>query len=83
MGQLVHLSLGIATALCIFCGAANAAEKKIHGTITKVVDGDTVWVTPNDQNDDDRTNGAKIPYIKIRMMGIDTPETHLAATIIS
>lgn len=78
MGRFVHLSLGIATALCIFCSAANAVEKKVYGTIVKIVDGDTVWVSPNNQDENGDT-GAKMEHLKIRMLGMDTPETHLPA----
>lgn len=42
----------------------------VEGTIEKTVDGDTVWVQPS------RREGAET-RMKIRMLGMDAPETHL------
>lgn len=59
--------LGSRLALGLFLVAFNAqaaGPKVVEGVISKIVDGDTVNVTPS--------RGA----LKIRMLGIDAPETH-------
>lgn len=47
------------------------AVKLIKGKITKVTDGDTVWFEPN------KGGNATAVTLKVRMIGMDTPETHL------
>ena len=48
----------------------------LPGTIEKNVDGDTVWVQATNQPN---SWGAKRERLKIRMIGIDAPESHLPA----
>jgi endonuclease YncB( thermonuclease family) len=49
----------------------SAKAKIIKGTITKNVDGDTVWV------EKDRSERVDRAPLKIRFIGIDAPESHL------
>ncbi|MGY4830139.1 thermonuclease family protein [Sphaerotilaceae bacterium SBD11-9] len=46
------------------CGCAQAAGDALGGVVTRVTDGDTVWVQPD-------TGG---PPFKLRLQGIDAPE---------
>jgi len=55
-------------AIFAFMGTAVHGATQIKGKILKVVDGDTVHVQP--------TGGGNL--VKVRMLGMDTPETHLA-----
>jgi len=82
MGRfIVYLSVGIVAAWAsLSTTTASAADKVIRGEISKVVDGDTVWVTPhgNNQNEENFDEPPKkAEYIKVRMVHMDTPETHL------
>jgi micrococcal nuclease len=55
-----------AALLLAACGQpALAATRVIEGTITRVSDGDTVWLQPDDR--------ARAP-VKLRLQGIDAPE---------
>ena len=58
----------VATLLLCGVGAdsAAAASVTLRGTVTRVVDGDTLWFQPQDP---DR------PLIAVRLRGIDAPET--------
>ena len=66
-----RLLIGVLAALAIALGVAAPAQayptmpQGVQGpfTVTKVVDGDTIWVDNNGQR------------LKIRMIGLDTPET--------
>lgn len=59
-----------------------ASAKYIKGTIVKNVDGDTVWIEPAGTARPPQwvTAKAEKSTLKIRMIGIDTPETHLPTT---
>lgn len=56
-----------AALLAGLCGSAAARphERVLHGTVTHVSDGDTVWI---------RTAAADRPPVKLRLAGIDAPE---------
>src|SRR4051812_44499682 len=56
---------------------APARAASIEGVIEKNVDGDTVWFQPDDE---DRKKGDAETRLKIRMVGIDAPETHLSSS---
>lgn len=65
------LRIGVAVA-CLFGGFAAmtkvfAFDRTVQGTVTRVVDGDTIHVRP-------LGGGATL---SVRMIGMDTPETHL------
>lgn len=83
MGRnVVYLSLGIAATLWVSnCVAAETAtgSRMIKGVISKVVDGDTLWVTPKGGagNRASETSATKPKVLKIRMLGMDAPEAHL------
>lgn len=84
MGRVVvYLSFGIAAAFSIFNQPAVAGERNVKGVISKVVDGDTLWVTPRGDAETtptqlaDEAKPPKPKTLKIRMISIDTPETHL------
>lgn len=50
----------------------NARVEEVPGVIEKITDGDTVWVDP-----DGRTDSTPEDRLKIRMIEMDAPETHL------
>jgi micrococcal nuclease len=56
---------GIVLMFAVACGAADAASHVITGTVTRVADGDTLWVQPDDR--------LRKP-VKLRLHGIDAPE---------
>ena len=58
----------IAVALLWSLGArtADAASETLRGTVTRVVDGDTLWFQPQETHR---------PLIAVRLRGIDAPET--------
>lgn len=58
----------IAAALLWGVGAssADAASETLRGTVTRVVDGDTLWFQPLEPDQ---------PLIAVRLRGIDAPET--------
>lgn len=79
MGRfVVYLSVGIAATLCVLpCNSAIAAEHRmIKGVIAKVVDGDTLWVQSRANNNSEDAAASTKP-LKVRMISIDAPETHL------
>ncbi|MEW6056125.1 MAG: thermonuclease family protein [Bdellovibrionota bacterium] len=49
---------------------AFASERKLEGTVVKVVDGDTLHFRTADAR-------PKAPNLRIRMVGVDTPELHV------
>lgn len=53
----------ILAVLAALAGAASA--RSMHGTVTHVTDGDTVWLQPDDLS---------APAVKLRLQGIDAPE---------
>jgi len=56
----------VAAALLVACGQqALAGTRVLEGKITRVSDGDTVWLQPDDR--------ARAP-VKLRLQGIDAPE---------
>lgn len=56
-----------------FCfSTLSVADELVKGSIEKTVDGDTLWVQANQWG----ANGPR-ERLKIRMIGIDAPETHL------
>ena len=63
----------VAAALMVAMGcstALHAAEPTyLQGTVTRVTDGDTLWLRPDDDD------GARRKPLKIRIEGIDAPET--------
>ncbi len=59
----IILFLSVSLALIVLPGPSQGASKPIEGVVTYVVDGDTVWA---------KTKGGKL---KIRLYGIDAPET--------
>jgi endonuclease YncB( thermonuclease family) len=70
LGVIRVLGSRLALALFISALSAQAASKNVQGVISKIVDGDTVNVaaaTRSNFSSDD---------LKIRMLGIDAPETH-------
>lgn len=62
--------VSITAGLLAFSKAFAASESEFYGTVTKVVDGDTIHF----RNTNAREGSATM---KIRMQGMDTPETHL------
>lgn len=56
---------GVIAAMLAASGPALAEMRVIEGTITRVSDGDTVWMQPD---------GGKRAPIKLRLQGIDAPE---------
>ena len=54
----------------LLCGSAASAGEptRMEGVVTRVSDGDTLWVKPDDEN------GARRKPLKIRLEGIDAPE---------
>ena len=64
-----------ATGLCLslFCFSSIVfADQMVKGSVEKNVDGDTIWV----QSTEWSGNGPR-ERLKIRMVGIDAPESHL------
>lgn len=72
MGETMK-ALAKLTGLGLFALLTTLAQAKamIPGTIEKDVDGDTLWVQPS------RNDNSLRDRLKIRMIGIDAPETHL------
>ena len=66
LARFVSLSVLALLVVCFFCDRAGAAPAMQiqSGVVTRVVDGDTVWV---------KTNFAAHP-LKVRISGIDAPE---------
>lgn len=66
---LVVRALNGAALLIVACGAFGAAAQRaapmLSGVVTRVSDGDTLWVQPD--------GGARRP-VKVRLLGIDAPE---------
>ncbi|QAZ38476.1 nuclease [Methylibium sp. Pch-M] len=50
-------------------GSAAAAEERFDGVVTRITDGDTVWVRP----DATEGHGRRKP-VKLRLAGLDAPE---------
>jgi len=66
--------IGVCAALCCLVSVSGLAKDLVQssvvtGTVTKSVDGDTVNFRPDDARSEDKD-------WKIRMIGIDAPETH-------
>jgi micrococcal nuclease len=61
----VRASIAIATLLAACGGATFAETRVIEGTVTRVSDGDTLWLQLQ--------SGARAP-VKLRLQGIDAPE---------
>jgi endonuclease YncB( thermonuclease family) len=82
MGLGVVRTFGSRLALGLFAFAltAQAAPGVVQGVISKVVDGDTVNVDPKSlrrvSNESDYADYAGDEDVKVRMLGIDAPETH-------
>ncbi len=74
MGEgLMKLISAIGVATLYLCSISHAQD--VPGTIEKNVDGDTIWVQASDNS-----SSTKRERLKIRMIGIDAPETHLPTT---
>lgn len=53
----------------VVSGSAAAAEERFDGVVTRITDGDTVWVRP----DATEGRGRRKP-VKLRLVGLDAPE---------
>jgi micrococcal nuclease len=69
MGLGVKFRVFVLVCLGVTLSGAAFAKVSLKGSVTKIVDGDTVWFQQ------DGTNAVK--KLTIRMIGEDTPETHL------
>jgi endonuclease YncB( thermonuclease family) len=60
------LILTLSLAVLVACGSTQARQASVHmkGTVIKHADGDTIYVDVNDK------------IVKVRLLGVDTPETH-------
>lgn len=55
-------------------GASVARAEIVEGVVSRIVDGDTIWLETDDY--DEETD----ERLKVRLVGIDAPETHLATS---
>jgi len=61
--------------IALFCASSSLNALTVGGTIEKNVDGDTVWVAAKNSTWGTPAKGRE--RLKIRMIGIDAPESHL------
>lgn len=62
-------------AAALICGVAQAAPQEFTGRVTRVSDGDTLWIQPDRQPDEraEEPPRRRKP-VKLRLVGIDAPE---------
>lgn len=63
MRWLAGCRVAVTAAALLLAGAATAAPRSVEGQVTRVVDGDSLWLTP-----------AAGPPLEVRLVGIDAPE---------
>jgi len=56
--------------LALACTAVAAEETRFSGVVTRVSDGDTVWVQPDAMDD----GALRRKRVKVRLVGLDAPE---------
>lgn len=61
----VPAALGLLLAMSMV-GSVEPATELVRGTVTRVVDGDTLWFQPDDR---------QRPLVAVRLRGIDAPES--------
>lgn len=60
--------VAFASAACTVTTGSSADDQITKATVTRIVDGDTIIVTP--------LAGGRLPADRVRLIGIDTPEVH-------
>jgi endonuclease YncB( thermonuclease family) len=63
MKPMVYRRMAVTAAALLLAGAAAATPRSMEGQVTRVVDGDSLWLTP-----------AVGPPVEVRLVGIDAPE---------
>ena len=65
---------GACFALPVLACMAAAPVQTLHGTVTRIVDGDSLWVTPAAGSEGALPRAAPAAPIEVRLLGIDAPE---------
>lgn len=69
--RLARIRLGLLLAGALLGAAAAANETRFDGVVTRITDGDTVWVRPDAEAQGGR---ARRKPVKVRLLGLDAPE---------